>query len=143
MDDWIYPVLLVGMLIGLVLFFVKNKKGAIDEHTYELMQKFADEMVKENQQLMETVIELNRKTDVKVSLLMTRIQELEAEVSQLQQPPPVEVPEPPPRDVLHLRNRYQEVFELFKEGKSIEEISKKLGYGKGELELILQLAGHR
>lgn len=142
MDDWIYPVFVFGMLIGLVLFFAKNKKGATDEHTYELMQKFADEMVKENQRLMETVIELNRQTEEKVSQLMTRIQELEAVVNQLHQDPTEEEPEPP-GDVLHLRNRYQEVFELFIEGKSIEEISKKLGYGKGELELILQLAGHR
>lgn len=36
--------------------------------------------------------------------------------------------------------RYSELFQLYKQGKSIEAISKKLGMNKGEVQLIIQLA---
>jgi hypothetical protein len=39
-----------------------------------------------------------------------------------------------------LRQRYGELFQLHQQGKSIEQIAKKLGLNKGETALILQLA---
>ena len=39
-----------------------------------------------------------------------------------------------------LRERYGELFHLHQQGKSIEQIAKKLGMNKGETALILQLA---
>lgn len=43
-------------------------------------------------------------------------------------------------EVSGLRQRYGELFQLHQQGKSIEQIAKKLGMNKGETALILQLA---
>lgn len=40
----------------------------------------------------------------------------------------------------NIRDRYDELFRLHDEGKSVEAIAKKLGMNKGEVNLILQLA---
>jgi hypothetical protein len=45
---------------------------------------------------------------------------------------------PPGRSTV--KSRYQEVFEMYDSGKSIEYIAKKLGTNKGEIQLIVQLA---
>ncbi|MCL6459912.1 MAG: hypothetical protein K6T85_18105 [Gorillibacterium sp.] len=39
-----------------------------------------------------------------------------------------------------LKLRYPELFQLYQQGKSIEQIAKKLGINKGETALIIQLA---
>lgn len=43
-------------------------------------------------------------------------------------------------DGMNIRNRYTELFQLEKQGKSIDHIAKKLGMNKGEVMLIIQLA---
>ncbi|WP_127580664.1 hypothetical protein [Paenibacillus koleovorans] len=48
-------------------------------------------------------------------------------------------PTPEPRGI-NIRNRYAELFQLEKQGKSVDYIAKKLGMNKGEVMLILQLA---
>ncbi|GIQ68615.1 hypothetical protein XYCOK13_14390 [Xylanibacillus composti] len=40
-----------------------------------------------------------------------------------------------------MRTRYAELFALYESGKSIEAIAKKLGMNKGEVQLIVTLAG--
>ncbi len=44
-------------------------------------------------------------------------------------------------DMLALQERYSRVFELKKVGLQIDEIAKRLGAGRGEIELIFSLAG--
>ena len=46
----------------------------------------------------------------------------------------------PQIEALNIKNRYTELFELNKQGKSIEYIAKKTGMNKGEVQLIMQLA---
>lgn len=43
-----------------------------------------------------------------------------------------------PEDSIH--SRYNELFEMYEAGKSVEAIAKRLGKNKGEVQLILQLA---
>ncbi|MGN7470204.1 DUF6115 domain-containing protein [Brevibacillus sp. SAFN-007a] len=43
-------------------------------------------------------------------------------------------------DMLALRERYRRVFELSREGLSPDEIAKRLGAGRGEIDLIFALA---
>lgn len=43
-------------------------------------------------------------------------------------------------DTLFLRERFQRVFALQREGLSLDEIAKQVGAGRGELELIFSLA---
>lgn len=57
--------------------------------------------------------------------------QLEREVSAVAEPNP-------PRDTIEAR--YGELFELYRGGKSIEAIAKKLGMNKGEVSLIIGLA---
>lgn len=47
---------------------------------------------------------------------------------------------PEHEDTLALRERYRRVFELQQEGLDSEQIAKRLGAGRGEIELILSLA---
>ncbi|CFJ42119.1 Uncharacterised protein [Mycobacterium tuberculosis] len=42
--------------------------------------------------------------------------------------------------MLALKERYRRVFELEKEGLSPDEIAKRLGAGRGEIDLIFMLA---
>lgn len=149
MDTWVYLVLLLGVFLGLVLFFVKNKKGEKDQQTIELLQSFAEEMVEENQKLLNRMVELNRQTDQKLAVLSNQVRLLQERVIALEQEPRTEVDKksvefkPIEQDILHLYDRYKEVFQLLEQGVAKEEVSKQLGYGKGELELILQLAGRK
>ncbi|WP_024983832.1 DUF6115 domain-containing protein [Brevibacillus borstelensis] len=46
-------------------------------------------------------------------------------------------------DVLSMRERYRRVFELMQEGLGPDEIAKRLGAGRGEIDLILSLAKPR
>ncbi|WFA20365.1 hypothetical protein ERY13_25585 [Paenibacillus mucilaginosus] len=48
-------------------------------------------------------------------------------------------PEPPPAPK-NIKDRYEELFRLYEQGKSTDAIAKKLGLNKGEIHLILQLA---
>jgi DNA-binding NarL/FixJ family response regulator len=41
---------------------------------------------------------------------------------------------------MNIRERYKEVFDLQRQGKSMDYIAKKMSMNKGELQLILQLA---
>ncbi|MDF2924695.1 MAG: hypothetical protein K0R57_3609 [Paenibacillaceae bacterium] len=66
------------------------------------------------------------------------------------QPPSGQIPErtleeetvsaPEPAPVLTIRSRYEELFQLYEDGKSVEYIAKKTGLNKGEVSLIIQLA---
>lgn len=47
---------------------------------------------------------------------------------------------PPATNSPNLRERYKDLFNLYDQGKSTEQIAKKLGMNKGEVLLILQLA---
>lgn len=51
-------------------------------------------------------------------------------------PVPVKEEAPPAT----IRSRYQELFRMHEEGKSVEYIAKKTGMNKGEVNLIIQLA---
>ena len=156
MDIWIY-LLLFSVIICLILFFMKKNKEQADDSTMELIQSFANEMVKENDKLVQQIVAMNQSMDKKLTSLIQRIEELEERQNGLekafqlqlehssqkesQKKDTVDSAESSRRDVLLLQDRYKEVFLLYKKGIAIEEISKKLGYGKGDIELILQLAG--
>ncbi|WP_438446921.1 hypothetical protein [Gorillibacterium sp. sgz5001074] len=50
------------------------------------------------------------------------------------------VPDEPPVMPVTIRSRYEELFRMHDEGKSVEYIAKKSGMNKGEVQLIIQLA---
>ncbi|MCM3745982.1 hypothetical protein M3223_01300 [Paenibacillus pasadenensis] len=65
-----------------------------------------------------------------------------AESSTAQLHPALAAPEPPASaaQMPGIRERYKQLFELYDEGRSIEQIAKRLGMNKGEVMLIQQLA---
>lgn len=84
-----------------------------------------------------------------IASLRRRVEELENSWSARQQAPSASQPaqaaaaaEAEP-DMLALRERYRRVFELAKEGLSPDEIAKRLGAGRGEIDLIFMLAAKR
>lgn len=54
---------------------------------------------------------------------------------------PEKLPEPPPVTASPtIKSRYEDLFRMYEEGKSVEYIAKKTGMNKGEVSLIIQLA---
>jgi hypothetical protein len=53
---------------------------------------------------------------------------------------PVEANEPEVEEIKTITERYAELFDLYRQGKSIEFIAKKIGMNKGEVILIIDLA---
>ncbi len=60
-------------------------------------------------------------------------------VPHIEDKPTVKEPEPP-ANLMNIQERYAELFQLYRQGKSADYIAKKLGMNKGEISLIIQLA---
>lgn len=86
-----------------------------------------------------------------IEFLQKRVEQLEQQLDErvvvretaaAVEAPPVKSAEPVEEqvDMLALRERYRRVFELSKEGLTPDEIAKRLGAGRGEIDLIFSLA---
>ncbi|UFJ42152.1 hypothetical protein LOK74_06550 [Brevibacillus humidisoli] len=114
----------------------------------ETVQRFVAEIKQENQRIISSFRQKNEQLMEEVDQLRDRIDQLEKQVAvvsgQMKAMPAMqlEAEERPlaEEDSLLLRNRYKRVFELQGEGLKAEEIAKRLGAGRGEVELILSLA---
>ncbi|WJH33286.1 hypothetical protein N6H14_24725 [Paenibacillus sp. CC-CFT747] len=165
---WIYIVLL-GLLLLVVSRFApkpSEPSASLLKDMEETMGSFAAELEEENRELLETIAVMNKEQEKRMARLEARIDQLEKHSHALSQelksvrlkaqssPPPAAMPvkaeervreeplpssqpEPPATD---LKSRYGELFGFYAEGKSVEQIAKKLGMNKGEVQLILQLA---
>jgi DNA-binding NarL/FixJ family response regulator len=128
------------------LFVIRRSKEKQKKETAELIRSFAEEMVKENQKFLHHLADMQQQVENKIIQLTEKMNDFEVRITYLEKhdiPSGVEARSYDttvlPENRLNLKNRYKDVFDLFREGYSIDEISKKLKYGKGELELILQL----
>jgi hypothetical protein len=128
------------------LFVIRRSKEKQKKETAELIRSFAEEMVKENQKFLHHLADMQQQVENKIIQLTEKINDFEERITFLEKhdiPSGVETRSYDTtvllENGLNLKNRYKDVFDLFREGYSIDEISKKLKYGKGELELILQL----
>jgi len=113
------------------------------------VQRFVSEIKQENQRVIDRFQQTQAQLMQELNQLQQRVQQLEqqmAAVTQQLAARPAEQGKQPAadpaaeEDALRLRNRYKRVFELQREGLSSEEIAKRLGAGRGEIELILSLA---
>lgn len=170
LDQPIYLILGAGLLLCIIAFFfgkrgTKNQNEEIQalllqrkQERAEMeksIQRFVQQVKQENELVVANLRKTKENLRSDLDQLETRIQELEAELASVQtrlaavqnpsmqsvQPavaekPAAEVQE----DTLFLRKRFQKAFDLRKEGKSIDEIAKELGAGRGEMELIFSLA---
>ena len=112
------------------------------------MQKISRQLKQENERLSADVQDTRADLLQEVQQLRKRVEQLEnqakerlpivetteVKVSSLPKESDTEV------DMLALRERYRRAFELANEGLSYDEIAKRLGAGRGEIELIFSLA---
>ncbi|KNB72753.1 DUF6115 domain-containing protein [Brevibacillus reuszeri] len=157
----VYPILIGAGIISMILALFIQRKSPIDSDSAtqthrsidkaELekdMQKISRQLKQEHERLSADVQDTRADLLQEVQQLRKRIDQLEkqgSERSQMIDPPlksePVLTSEPVAEvDMLALRERYRRAFELSKEGLSYDEIAKRLGAGRGEIDLIFSLA---
>jgi|GEM_PF-4542348 len=156
MKDWIYYLVIsIVLTIGVNIWVSRAIARSEAAKLKKLVRSFADQMVKENQAFLNQLGSTNLQVEQQITGLQVHIKQLEQSVANiveridyhaLDMEPSKDVQAEGVKDLLdkdrlHLQERYGEVFELVNKGLTIEEISRRLGFGKGELELILQLAG--
>ncbi|WP_412843119.1 DUF6115 domain-containing protein [Brevibacillus sp. 179-C9.3 HS] len=160
--DVVYPILIGAGIISMLLAFVIKKKQPVDSFSSLPTQRTTDkdELEKNMQRLQkqwkqETNLLASEWQEMRADLLQdiaslhkrldNMDQQLKQSISHKQDAPKnTDVIEPASQvqdvDMLALRERYRRVFELSKEGLSPDEIAKRLGAGRGEIDLIFSLA---
>lgn len=148
-----------GVIIVISAFLLKKaKKPSMDKqpvvHTSfdrtemeTTLKRFVSQVQKENDQTV-TYMERNKQELLReIARLSERVQHLEAEVVQLRTLPQAETKpatkedrQEADTDSLLLKERFKRVFELKQEGLTVDEIAKRLGAGRGEIDLIFSLA---
>lgn len=159
--DVVYIILIGAGIVIMLLALIIKQKETNDVNPELLTQRTTDKAELErglqrfgkqikHQQEMATAELQQTRSDLlqEMALLRKRIDELE----RLGNPPQGEEPksvsvesgstkkEQVDVDMLALKERYRRVFELEKEGLSPDEIAKRLGAGRGEIDLIFMLA---
>ncbi len=131
-----------------------SKQTEMIQEIEETLEHFMDEIEAENKELLNLVAVMKKDGENQTSKLFGRIESLEKQVYEIaagmakktekveQAAPviPAAIEETAEISHMNIKERYLELLELDKQGKSIEYIAKKLGMNKGEIQLILQLA---
>lgn len=159
--DVVYPILIGAGIICMILALFIQRKSPVDSDSAILthrktdkaemektMHKVSRQLKQENDQLATELSETRSALLSEVKLLRTRVEQLEQQTKErehvIEQPrQSVEMAPPEPVaevDRLALKERYRRAFELAKEGLTHDEIAKRLGAGRGEIELIFSLA---
>lgn len=168
MEAWVYVVLLGAFIVVMAWIRPKNTT-AVEPQSKEQLEQILDafllDMENENQKWHREWNELRQQYDRQIRELTEKVEHLERSgVRHRPEPTGVSTPQQPlvqseadsnvtlppvgqgaseaetPGLGIQLEDRYQQIFKLAKQGKTIHFISKKTGYPKGEVELILQLA---
>ncbi len=162
MDQPLFLLFGAGALIVISAFFLKenrsreakkarNLQNSIDRTEMEkTLKRFVVQIQQENEQ---TAVQFQRqKQELMQELrrLNERMQQLETEASHLRakvadletrsQAASTIEGEAEEMDSLLLKERFKRVFELKQEGLDANEIAKRLGAGRGEIDLIFSLA---
>lgn len=114
-------------------------------HIEETVKRFVTEIKQENQRIISRFQSSKAEWKEEMEQLRVRVAQLEQQVAELSGMVRMSSAESAVgtrqnEDRLSLKNRYKRVFELESEGLGAEEIAKRLGAGRGEVELILSLA---
>lgn len=155
-------IVIIGLaVIGYALMKPQSSdKSVIVSDIEATLDQFAYELEQDNQELIAKVTQLKREFEAEINKLNGRLETLEnLNISTLsthapridslptpalsveEAPASQEVEQPLPKtDENAIKHRYEQLFGLYEKGKSIEQIAKKLGMNKGEVQLIIQLA---
>ncbi|WP_425341259.1 DUF6115 domain-containing protein [Brevibacillus borstelensis] len=157
--NWSYYILMgagVAVMVLALLFSSRNAKRDRNPAAPQLTMKEVEEtlhrfvvQIKQEQKAADEAAHRSL-AQLKKQLAETkgRLDIVERELAELRslglqtQPATSEELEPSQEaaDVLSMRERYRRVFELAQEGLGPDEIAKRLGAGRGEIDLILSLA---
>jgi hypothetical protein len=145
----------------------KSKQGTSLDDLEESLNSFTSGLEEDNKDLNARLQSMKIDHEIQKSELLMRIDYLERKSNQIEEDtrrvartvedeiihhtrtggrptdgPIGTAPEPEPEEQSPqtMVERYPELFELYKEGKSIEFIAKKVGKNKGEVILIIDLA---
>ena len=160
MDQPLYLLFGAGALIVISAFFLrKSNKSSADKpsvnHTSidraemeNTLKRFVTQIQKENDQTVSFIERNKQETVMEIRQLNKRVKHLENELAQLRNSIPAlqtdqTVPQPKEEaaaDSLLLKERFKRVFELKQQGLTADEIAKRLGAGRGEIDLIFSLA---
>jgi len=113
------------------------------------LERFVQQIKRENDAVTREMQRVKTDTRKEVAELRQRLEQAEAELARLT----AQVASlggagdtssreraAEPADLLALRDRYRRAFEWRQQGLDLDEIAKRLGAGRGELELIFSLA---
>lgn len=137
--NYLLPLLMLGLGVVLIMVFTPlawRRGKELQEET-----AFSFEQVLEKDLLIEQLSSL----EDQIQLLKDGYQEMKGQSETIkQQTPPKQAPENPPVQQpapgqLPDMELYRKVFQAYDAGKTITEIAKELGRGKGEIQLILNL----
>lgn len=158
--DVVYFILIGAGVVIMLLGFLNKQKGAHVVHPETQTQRTTDraEFERSLQRFSKQIQHQQEKTAVEIqqtrsellqeiAIMRKRIDDLEKRTTAVQEKTGA-IDDEPSRakkeqadvDMLALKERYRRVFELKKEGLSPDEIAKRLGAGRGEIDLIFMLA---
>lgn len=165
MDQPLYLLFGAGVLIVISAFFLRKKeKQTVDKQSpvhntldrsemEKTLQRFVLQVQKETDQTIQQIGQNKQEHTREVNQLHQRLHKLEAEINQLRvtvsalqqasngsAEATVTKEEVKEDDSFLLRERFKRVFDLKNEGLNADEIAKKLGAGRGEIDLIFSLA---
>ncbi len=128
----LFAVVITTAFIVSIIFKIKQRELS---KTQELLLQFIDQFEEQYQLLSAKVEEQNAKLEKKYAVILHLIKSPETDALLMSE----ESSDNAPIDPLHLHDRFQPIVTMIQEGKSIEEIARSTGKGKGEISLILEL----
>jgi membrane-bound lytic murein transglycosylase len=152
-----------GAFFMIAAFFIKNRSDssrsahtAVVQKNWERaemeksLQHFVQQVKQESEAVALGMVRTKADLQNEVAQLRDRLEQTEKELAGLtaqvqsmqtlvNRAPRLEIQEEAD-DLLSLRERYRRAFEWRQQGLDLDEIAKRLGAGRGELELIFSLA---
>ncbi len=167
MDQPVYLIAGAGIIIMIIALFLKKPTGskAFDAQTMlvqkqldraemeKTLQRFVQQVKSENEAVVANVRNTKAALHDDIDVLRERLYTLEEKLEEMSQQISLSRQQTTLADELHaqggdprtedsllLRERFRRAFELRQEGLHIDEIAKRLGAGRGEIELIFSLS---
>lgn len=139
---FVYVLFAVVVTTAIFLFFVLKMKQKEIRSTQQLLLQFIDQFEEQHEDLVNQFEQYKQSIDEKYDNLLRMIQSddiqsIQKQLRMLQDHAYVENTKEV--DPLHIKERYKPILQLQQEGKTIEEIARITGKGKGEILLILEL----
>lgn len=138
-DDLYFYLMLLGLVIAGMAWLIPNRSKKAQEEPEEINKLFYERQYRE---LLHLMSEMRQDADRRTNQLSREIEGLKKKLEDVQKESKgrFELPlQGHVQDAMGLNDRYAEIFDLYDQGKTTEEIASQMDMGTGEIELILQL----